>query len=71
MHWIHPVAKNMYEPIERGVAEPYVRPAPEDYYHRWLACFADCDFGADSKEEAESILKLEATKRRLANKEKI
>ncbi len=71
MHWIHPVAKNMYEPINRGVAKPYVQRAPTDYYHKWLACFADCDYGADSMEEAESILKLEVTKRRLANKEKI
>ena len=65
MDWTIPVAKNMYEPSDRNLDEPYVRDAPTTYQHNWLACFDDCDFGANTEEEAEEIMAREKIARQL------
>ena len=65
MNWTSPVAKNMYEPSDKHLDEPYVTEAPISYFHKWLACFDDCDFGADSEEAAEEIMDKEKIVRRL------
>ena len=65
MDWTHPVAKNMYWPTDTHLEEPYVTAAPSSYLHKWLACFDDCDFGADSEEEAEEIMAKEKIARQL------
>lgn len=65
MDWTIPVAKNMYEPSDRHLDEPYVVEAPANYRHSWLACFNDCDFGAHSEEEANEIMDKEKITRQL------
>ena len=60
-----PVAKNMYEPSDKHLAQPYVRAAPEGYLHPGLACFEDCDFGSDTRGDAEDILERQTILRRL------
>lgn len=61
----YPVAKSMYWPTDKYLKEPYVTEAPQSYYHGWLACFDDCDFGADSEEEAIEIMDKEKIARKL------
>ena len=61
----YPEAKNMYWPSDKHLEEPYVTQAPAAYFHNWLACFDDCDFGADSEEEANDIMAKEKIARQL------
>ncbi len=65
MDWTYPEAKNMYWPSDKSLEKPYVRAAPTFYIHKWLACFDDCDFGADTEEEANEIMAKEEITRQL------
>ncbi len=65
MNVTYPEAKNMYWPSDKYLKEPYVTRAPDGFYHSWLACFDDCDFGADTEDEANEIMDKEKIARQL------